>query len=51
MEKTAVVTGASRGIGAAIATVCVSISVSLMNGICLKKEWRKINNPDIGTSE
>ena len=38
-------------VGAAIATVCVSISVSLMNGICLKKEWRKINNPDIGTSE
>ena len=38
-------------IGAAIATVCVSISLSLMNGICLKKEWRKINNPDIGTSE
>ena len=38
-------------VGASIATVCVSISVSLMNGICLKKEWRKINNPDIGTSE
>lgn len=38
-------------IGAAVATVCVSISVSLMNVIYLKREWRKIENSDLNTSE
>ncbi len=38
-------------IGAAVATVCVSISVSMMNVICLRKECRKIGNPDWKTSE
>ena len=38
-------------IGAAVATVCVSISVSMMNVICLRRECRKIGNPDWKTSE
>lgn len=37
-------------IGAAIATVCVSISVSLMNCIFLRSHWKKIRNPDFGAS-
>ena len=38
-------------VGAAIATVCVSISVSLMNCLFLRRQWRKIRNPNLGTSE
>ena len=38
-------------IGAAIATVCVSISVSLMNCLFLRRQWRKIRNRDLGTSD
>ena len=38
-------------VGAAIATVCVSISVSLMNCLFLRRQWRKIRNRDLGSSD
>ena len=38
-------------VGASIATVCVSISVSLMNCLFLRRQWRKIRNRDLGTSD